>query len=109
MMKANEIASKAANLISGDRNDQYGEMEANHLAIACLWNGYLYAKRTNTNADWDDLSAADVARMMVLLKIARTLNGSFNADDYIDAAGYAAIAGDIEGRHILYGKPPVVP
>ena len=32
---------------------------------------------------------------MNLLKIARTQAGKFNLDDYIDAAGYAAIAGEI--------------
>ena len=37
----------------------------------------------------------DVATMMVLLKIARTQAGSHNVDDYVDACGYAAIAGEI--------------
>ena len=32
---------------------------------------------------------------MVLLKIARTQAGSHNIDDYVDACGYAAIAGEI--------------
>ena len=33
--------------------------------------------------------------MMVELKIARTKTGATNADDYIDAAGYIGIAGEI--------------
>ena len=31
----------------------------------------------------------------MLLKIARTQAGSHNIDDYVDACGYAAIAGEI--------------
>ena len=41
------------------------------------------------------MNAKDVAAMMVLLKIARTQAGNHNIDDYIDACGYAAIAGEI--------------
>ena len=32
---------------------------------------------------------------MSLLKIARTQAGSFNLDDHVDTAGYAAISGEI--------------
>jgi hypothetical protein len=32
---------------------------------------------------------------MELLKVGRRLCGSFNPDDYIDGAGYAAVAGEI--------------
>ena len=32
---------------------------------------------------------------MVLLKVARTQEGQHNIDDYVDACGYSAIAGEI--------------
>jgi hypothetical protein len=32
---------------------------------------------------------------MVLLKLARTKAGNHNDDDYIDACGYSAIAGEL--------------
>ena len=35
---------------------------------------------------------------MTLLKLARTQAGKFNLDDYIDACGYAAIAGEIANK-----------
>ena len=35
---------------------------------------------------------------MVLLKIARTQAGEHNTDDYIDACGYSAIAGEISNK-----------
>jgi hypothetical protein len=34
----------------------------------------------------------DVAIMMALLKLARTQTGTYNRDDYVDAAGYVALA-----------------
>jgi len=36
-----------------------------------------------------------VALCMALLKIARAKNGTFNSDDFIDGAGYMALAGDV--------------
>tara|TARA_R110000822_G_scaffold89145_3_gene206148 strand:+ start:335 stop:649 length:315 start_codon:yes stop_codon:yes gene_type:complete len=59
-------------------------MLENHENIAKLWNGYLYNK--------EELSASDVANMMELMKVARRKAGAFNADDYVDGAGYAAVA-----------------
>ena len=44
------------------------------------------------------ITARDVARMMVLLKVARTKTGAFNLDDYVDAAGYAGIAVEVPGH-----------
>jgi hypothetical protein len=96
-MKASEIATEAARLVNGDRNAAHGDAVANHQAIADLWNGYLLARRCVNNGE-ANLGPEDVANMMELLKVARRLNGKFNADDYIDGAGYAAVAGEIRSR-----------
>lgn len=93
-MRAFEITQRAGELVARDRHDQHGEMLANHQAIADIWNGYLRAASIAVH----DLTAADVANMMELLKVARRLNGAFNPDDYVDGAGYAAIAGEIASR-----------
>ena len=45
-----------------------------------------------------NLLPEDVANMMALLKIARTQAGQHNPDDYVDACGYSAIAGEIAGK-----------
>jgi len=37
----------------------------------------------------------DVLVMMALLKIARTRHGEFNRDDWVDALGYVALAGQV--------------
>lgn len=95
-MKAAEIARKAAELVCGDREQQHGDKVINHQAIAAVWNGYLLARIVSGKQF--ELSAGDVAAMMELLKIARRLNGTFNADDYVDGAGYAAVAGEIASR-----------
>tara|TARA_R110000751_G_scaffold73747_1_gene149156 strand:+ start:225 stop:593 length:369 start_codon:yes stop_codon:yes gene_type:complete len=70
--------------VGGDRAETHGSMSENHENIAMLWNGYLHNK--------DTLTAEDAANMMELLKIARRKLGTFNEDDYVDGAGYAAVA-----------------
>lgn len=84
-MNASEIAQHAASLVAGDRNASHGDKHVNFENIRALWSAYLYR----------ELSATDVALMMVLLKVARTKAGGHNADDYVDAVGYAAIAGEL--------------
>ena len=36
--------------------------------------------------------------MMALLKVARTQTGAFNLDDFVDAAGYCALAAEMMGE-----------
>jgi hypothetical protein len=90
-MKASEIATEAARLVSGDRNQTHGDKATNHGNIAALWNAYLGIRRDPVAP----LSGEDVALMMNLLKVARTQTGGLNVDDFIDGCGYMAIAGEI--------------
>lgn len=83
--QAHETAGK---LVAGDRRETHGDFQENFRAIAAVWNGYLHAKHPSTMV----LTMQDVAWMMVTLKIARTMHGGFNPDDYVDAIGYATIA-----------------
>ena len=78
------ILQKAIDLVGGDRAATYGNMFENHQNIAKLWDGYLHNIKT--------VSPEDVANMMELLKIARRKTGALNDDDYVDGAGYAAVA-----------------
>jgi hypothetical protein len=89
-MKAHEIASKASHLVGGDREKTHGSKLDNHTKIADVWNGILACAGKRVT-----LSAHDVCNLMEGLKIARRYSGSFNIDDYIDGAGYAACAGEI--------------
>ncbi|HQF30275.1 MAG TPA: DUF6378 domain-containing protein [Hyphomicrobiales bacterium] len=86
-MRPGDILRETARLVEGGREEAHGRSEVTHADIARLWNAYL---ETIHHAD---LTPGDVAQMMVLLKIARALNGQFNLDDFRDMAGYAALAG----------------
>ena len=84
-MKAKDTLKIASSLVSGDRAKNHGDIFHSHDLIAKLWSAYLGKA----------IEAHDVACMMALLKISRTQCGETNPDDYIDMAGYAAIAGEL--------------
>lgn len=90
-MNANQIASRAAELVNGDREKTHGDKAVNFGNIAELWHTWLFIRF----GEECPLSGADVAKMMALLKIARMESGEFNEDDAIDAAGYIAIGGEL--------------
>ena len=91
-MRAAEITTKATELVGGDRERQHGNKLKNHANIAAVWNGILQAAG---KLPATPLNAHDVANLMEGLKIARRYLGAFNPDDYVDAAGYAAVSGEI--------------
>ena len=91
-MTKEEILKKAKELITGDRNDTHGDAYRNHAEIAEFWNIFL-DKKLKPMAN---ITAEDVALMMVLMKISRNSQGKkSNLDNFIDMCGYAAIAGEI--------------
>ena len=85
-MKRGEVLQTAETLISGDRQASYGDAAESHQRIADLWAVYLNV----------EISAVDVAAMMVLLKVSRS-KGSARDDNWIDICGYAALAGEMQG------------
>lgn len=89
---ADEILKTAASLVCGERAKQHGDMHSCFDKVAQLWDAYL-AIRSEAR-----FTPHDVACMMELLKIARRHSGTSNPDDYIDAAGYAAIAGELKSK-----------
>lgn len=92
-MRATEIAGRAADLVGGDRDRQHGQKHDNFSRIANMWNAWLKTRKEPAA----ELTAHDVGCMMVVMKLARTQSGNFNVDDYVDAAGYAACAGEVAG------------
>lgn len=98
MNRSVEILNTAAALVGGDRHKTHGSKWDNHQNIANLWTAYLRNEFARIGVEWRDEMAfrpGDVAAMMVLLKVARTQAGSFNLDNAIDGAGYAAIMGEL--------------
>jgi len=92
-MTPKDMALRAADLISGGRAHVHGDFRKNHANIAASWSWYLQARFAGAHVI--QLTAHDAALMLELFKIARTLTGAHNPDDYVDAIGYAAIAGGI--------------
>ena len=90
-MNTTDILKKTEKLVSKEREDKHGNKIINHENIARLWTSYLQNKFKLALF----LLPEDVANLMTLLKIARTQAGKHNLDDYIDACGYSAIAGEI--------------
>lgn len=86
-MKRNDILDEAKKIINGEREGQYGSPEDSFNRITLLWSGYL----------GKCISKADVANMMILMKIARNMNGTFKADNWVDICGYAALGAEIQG------------
>ena len=90
-MKAADICRAAADLVSGERARQHGDLHENHAKLAAMWNAYLAIRREPGAL----LTGADVALMQALVKIARTQLGAENEDNAIDIAGYAGVYGEI--------------
>ena len=84
MKKTKEILEETINIVTGQRQDDYGDKVVNHRNIAELWSAYLDTQ----------IAPHDVAICMLLVKVARLKNRK-TEDCYIDMAGYAAIAGEI--------------
>lgn len=95
-MTRHELLQAANNIVTADRNEQYGEPEDNFENIARLWSAYLNGSVTH---EPECLGAEDVAIMMILFKVARLIDSNYNSmDSWVDIIGYAACGGEIASR-----------
>lgn len=83
-----EILDAAMKATNGDRDKKHGRPEDSFAVIGQLWEAY-------TGRHY---SPVDVAMMMALLKIARIRTGAGEADSFVDLAGYAACAGELDSK-----------
>ena len=72
---------EAANLTSGDRMSTYGEPVGNMQHIADIFNAWTGR----------DLSAREVAQVMIATKMARSQTSPTHRDSYVDAMAYRGI------------------
>ena len=79
-MTRKDCLDAAAKAALTDRAREYGSPEDCFGLIATLWSRYTGC----------DISTADVAVMMILLKIARIEGNPRHADSWVDIAGYAS-------------------
>jgi hypothetical protein len=91
LSKREEVLEASRQLITGDRQDQYGPPQANFQNIASMWNIRFQHKLKAP------LTAADVAHAMLLLKVARDIAG-YKEDSAIDTAGYAALYAELSNE-----------
>src|SRR4030095_12986664 len=84
------ILNEAADLITGQRQEDYGTPQENFTRVADLWN-VVIKRNLETNTP---LSPRQVSDMMILLKVARTVNTPTH-DSYVDISGYAGISGEL--------------
>jgi hypothetical protein len=79
------ILKEANTIIYGDREKTYGHPSKNLETIATMWNAYLMAKIER------NITAKDVAGLMMLVKVARFANDPSHRDNLVDICGYAAL------------------
>lgn len=80
-----EVILEAIKLTCGDRDVQYGPPVQNMTEIAELWSVFLQRQLTQP------ITAAQVANMMTLMKIARGME-NHKRDNYADGIAYLGIA-----------------
>ena len=86
------IASEADRLVNGDRQSDYGHPRDNFSAMADLFNDYIRMRGFTVSLD-----GADVAQLLLLMKVARFATGSRKRDTVVDQAGYAEVTARVIG------------
>ena len=81
-VSAAQLLRKAADLLEGDRNDEYGGVLNNHERIAAMWSSSLGK---------GEFTAGDVATALGLVKVSRMLANPKHEDSYVDMLAYTAI------------------
>lgn len=87
-----EILRTAVELIDGERDASYGDPDKQYECTAGLWEAYLRGRGMAVN-----ITPHDALVMMGLLKVSRMACGAAHEDNYVDAAGYIALAGEVKG------------
>jgi len=89
-MTRKAVLEQAMRLTTGNRERSHGRPEDSFATIAALWSAYM----------GQQVTPEDVCHLMTLLKIGRMQHGEQNADDYIDAIGYQALAAELAGVNV---------
>jgi hypothetical protein len=84
-MLRSEILDTAKQYVNVDRAATHGNAESNFGMIATFWSAHLD----------HPVTAADVAVMMTLMKLARIKANPAHLDSWVDGCGYLACGGEI--------------
>jgi hypothetical protein len=93
-MNRSNILKEAERCITKDRAATHGDAEDNFAAIAGGWEWWLSIR------EHGPLSAFDVAMMMTIFKTARAASNKDHNDNFVDGAGYYAIAGELAASSV---------
>tara|TARA_Y100000385_G_C12693198_1_gene467276 strand:+ start:251 stop:520 length:270 start_codon:yes stop_codon:yes gene_type:complete len=85
MSHRTHILETASNLVTGDREEDYGSPQVNFGHIALRWSQHVGVP----------LEGYQVALMMADLKIARMVSSGPHEDSFVDICGYAALAAEL--------------
>jgi hypothetical protein len=88
---AGDLLNEAAAMVDGTRQTTHGDKHHNFNTTAAFWSIYLEALPRNQSG----VTGRNVAQMMELLKISRSICGDPAYDHFLDSAGYAGIAGEL--------------
>ncbi len=90
-MNRKEVLGEVGKCVLQDRNVDYGAPEDSFSDIAARWTIYLKRRKLIEQ----DITPADVAVMMIDLKLARIAANIAKVDNWIDAAGYAVCGAEV--------------
>jgi hypothetical protein len=85
------VLQEAERLINGDRQQAYGSAAKSFERIAAFWHAYLKHKLKDT----EHIEPKDVAAMMILMKVSRSVTSS-KRDNWVDAAAYAELGSQLD-------------
>ncbi len=91
-MTREELLTAALETVTKHRETSYGTPEDNFSRIAAYWTVHLGDRLSSA------LTPADVAYMMVLLKVARGAHSPSHPDHWLDIAGYAACGSEVSNE-----------
>jgi hypothetical protein len=96
MTTQSDLLKEVSEIVAGARNRDYGPPSVNlDMRTAQLWAAYLRLTHPNGGFNYPNINGVDVCNMMILLKMARTIEDQTVKDNYADIAGYAAAAWEI--------------
>ena len=98
-----KVLKEALNCVNGEREKQYGNPEDNFRRIADLWSVYLTSLFEGETVVIE-IDPIDVAKMMILFKIARSNGDQDKLDNYVDIIGYGACAAEILEKDMEFNK-----
>lgn len=98
--KAADFLSLARAAVSGSREQTHGNKHLNMSATGLLIEALNNAVALTNNATGTYVPPEIYAPLiMIQVKISRILCGTYNPDDFVDLAGYAAVAGEVAAQN----------